>query len=192
MLVLLFYACICFFKAPVCRAVFQHIIQKVSLHQQWNLNKVETQLFAFCCCLALFPNLWTSLSLAMSSSICIALHITKKSWLKPLLIYFVIFVFISGYGSPHPISLFVNLVFSPLFASLYFPITGLQLFFDFLNPVFDFLWLGLFYVLEQLKLETLPQQERLSSLKSWMFLAFLFLIFNIKTHWTKYREIKDF
>ncbi len=173
--ILFFFTIMTGLQAPCVRALIQLLLTRLSTNRKLFWRPWQVALFSGIICLALFPEWLSSLSLLMSWACALALSLTEfsNSKLKQhTLIYFVLLPIISSLAIPHPLTIFINFVFVPVFGVLVFPMSLLVLFLPFLAFMTDRLWEFLIEVLSRLESFT----PSLGTFKIFIFYQWLFLL----------------
>ena len=178
---LFLYTLFCNLKAPVLRAYLQIIFSLRNPH-----HSLKT-LLGGCLILAIAPQMWSSLSLQLSW--CVALVISSKlihKTLSLLLIYILLFLFLSPLEVAHPISILTTLVFTPLIAFVFLPLSFISALIPALTPLSDPLWRGFIGFLKILSSE-LPLLQPNFQLLPWH-KWFLLITFNLVLFYLEVRH----
>lgn len=103
-----------------------------------------------------------SLSLCAVSTFTTPSNSTLSQVLRQVTIYLLLFPLLIPLSAPHPISIFCNLLFTPLLNAVLFPMSLIAFAFGFLRPIVDHLWDAVHWALLELApllpdgLEALP------------------------------------
>jgi ComEC/Rec2-related protein len=165
LLILFFYALVAGMNAPVMRA-FVNILFIYWLSESTNSwPTLIISLISGLSTIFLFPQFLLSQSFYLSWACSLILLLcqnfsrNKKSqttMISSVAIYFGLIPFLISLGIPHPISIFINLLFNSVFSIFLFPITVLSMFFSQLRPLCLFLWENLFRLFELIGHEISP------------------------------------
>lgn len=177
-------------EPPCTRSLAHFVLTKANkkYHLFWSSH--NEVMFSGFITLFFFPNWINSLSFFLSWICALTLSIkTESSFYKSLLIYLGVLPALSSFGSPHPFSIIMNLIFTPIIGTIVFPLAIAASFFECLNIVFNIFWEFLFQFLDICSrfmptLATLPIPLR------WLWLSLL--IFHFFLHLkTVYRAQND-
>ena len=144
-LLLLLYAGVALFQAPVSRALLHLYLRHLAQSRKWFLSQTQLSLLSGTFCLFLFPHWGQSYSFLLSWCASLALAcISDHQWpQKPLeqatFIYGFFLYPLSFISHPHPLAILFNALISPLVGFLLFPLALAGLVFPFLRKSMDFL-----------------------------------------------------
>lgn len=149
--ILFLYAHMTLLNAPVLRSFFAQALRTVNEITEWNLTALDRLKLSIGFTLVVRPELWNSFSLLLSVAATLALSLAAPNrWRQALSVYIVMCLFLAGFGAPPPESILYNLVFTPLFAWLYFPMTWLLIVLPFLSPLVDAMWSATFFIFQEM------------------------------------------
>ena len=129
-------------KPPVVRALFHSAYQSFNLKYSLHWPPPLVHLISGLTCLCLNPEWWQSSSLILSWLATLILSLpTSNPWTSVSLIYLAIFPFTWNWGyTPHPISIVLNLLISPLFFGSLLPLSFLSVIYPPLNGLYLGIW----------------------------------------------------
>jgi predicted membrane metal-binding protein len=144
------FAAICQFQPPVVRALCSLLAQATSRRLKLFWRSEQIALYSGLWCLILFPEWWISHSLLLSWLASLALCFSRKTIYQHVLIFFFIspILFNSSFYS-----VLNNLIFAPVFAFFYFPMTVATALLPYSPPLGNFLWRITFSVMSYLPTE---------------------------------------
>ena len=127
---------------PVVRAWFSLIMRFVKIRFALHWNHTLSVWYTSFAALLFFAPWYNSFSFLLSWSASLALALSKDRNLlaRNLIVYFVMAPLLGSISYPHPISIFVNTLFLPLFGLFFFPLTLLSVLFSPLVVVVDYAW----------------------------------------------------
>ena len=156
------------FQAPLVRALFQRLFERLSMHFQLNHLSIQSNIISAWTLLAICPSWINSISFQLSwvASSILALKPPTRKGLTPraknLLrsnceIYLALFPILAVLSPPHPLSILINTIAIPLMGGLIIPLS----FFHCLvgeSKMFDYFWTlfvdSMIYTQNTLKLES--------------------------------------
>ena len=140
------------FKAPAVRALTAWCSNELNLRAELNWPRSLTAAITGLLCLGLNPHWWLGLSLPLSWVASLSFQIFPKSNLKSLAtVYLLGLPLLSSLDVANPFAIIINLIFSPIFFTLHFPISWLAGFVPALQSLVDPLWSLSFWVLDLFK-----------------------------------------
>ena len=127
---------------PVVRAWFSLIIGSVKRRFALHWNHTLSVWYVSFAALLFFSPWYNSFSflLSWSASLALALSKNKNLLTRNLIVYFVMAPLLGSISHPHPMSIFVNTLFLPLFGIFFFPLTLLSVLISPLVVVVDHAW----------------------------------------------------
>ena len=160
-IVLMIYACFTGLNPPILRAFISLMLMWLQTSFKWGWKPHLHVLTTGFICLALDFNLYNSLSLQLSWAAALSLGWTSKKNLKHVTVYLFLIPFLSVLNPAHPFSIILNILFTPFFCFIFFPLTLIS---------FVFPWSELFYLpLVQLMEAFVEQTANLMPSFSWTF-----------------------
>lgn len=188
-LFIVFYALITHLHPPVVRALFSFFLFQLSHSGKlfWS-HSLVTQ-FSGVFCLIYSPHWIHSLSLQLSWLAALAYGMSSSSVKKALIIYVVVFPFVSQWQFLHPLTVLINWLLAPLIGFILLPLSFVTALFSFLQPVSDTVWNFIFFILKGAS-HLLPDLPRLSFFQklqeyTWLYIGSVFLISHITAIWRK-------
>lgn len=139
--------------------------------------------------LILFPEWVNSYSFLLSWSCSLALQARQSSsaFEKQLTTYVFLFVFLLPVGSPHPVSIYTNLLLAPVLGLLLFPICLLNLVFTSITPLVETMW-GVVLVLLEFATEFVVAESQLALLH--VYLWWPLLTVHIFLHLKRMKDVE--
>lgn len=177
--ILSLYAGFCQFSPPVTRALVHWSLKHLQRHQRWFWSPEQMSLYASATTLALFPHWLFSLSLPLSWTAALLLSSSlgnKSSLHKQITLYLGLSPLIFLFAPLHPISILMNLLFSPVMTVL-LPLLFCTLFLP-LAPVTDFIFQCMFQMFSWLELqwESSSPVFHISLPWVWVYVVFIHLL----------------
>jgi ComEC/Rec2-related protein len=166
-------------QAPCARAYIQFLLNWCNKKQKLFWRPWHVTLISGLLCLVLFPQWILSSSLMMSWVCALAISMTARSdspVKQQIMIYFALLPIVASLSAPHPFVILINLVFTPLFGLVVFPLVLLSLVFPPLTLFVDRIWSLIIAILSKISVFTPPLGTFSLSLScQWVFLLGLHL-----------------
>lgn len=137
---LLLYVAVSGFNAPLLRAFIGLTALQSSQSNKLYWRGLTALLISISVSLLLNTQLWSSYSLILSWTVCCALSLNLKPLKKCIVIYVASLPVLLQFQWVHPISIFTNLIFAPVFSVIHFPLSFLSLFSTDLSSLSEFVW----------------------------------------------------
>ena len=128
--ILLLYVAVSGFNPPLLRAFISLSSKQCSKIHKLHWGPSIALLISIVASLLVQPKLWSSYSLILSWVVCSVLLLHQKPLKKCITIYIFSLPVLVQFQWVHPISIFTNLFFAPIFSVLHFPLSFLSLFFN--------------------------------------------------------------
>lgn len=171
------YAHITLLNAPVLRSFFSQFLKTLDRAFELNLTSLDRLKVSVALTLFVRPELWNSFSLLLSAAATLALSTAAPNRvLQAVLVYVLMCFFLTSLGAPGPAAILFNLMFTPVFAYFYFPITWLLVPLPFIHPFVDSLWSFVFLVFEAVQTDALPANGELGKQPPWHFIAAILFV----------------
>lgn len=164
-------------QAPCARAFIQMCLSYVNKKHKLFWRPWQLTLLSGFVCLALFPEWVKSPSLLMSWVCALSLSLpikTNNKLQEHAVVYIVLLPLLSSLALPHPAVILINFAFTPLFATVLFPIALLSAPLHLLTPVADILWGLLVLSLEHISPYVSPLGTyNVTTISQWLFLLII-------------------
>ena len=129
------------FKAPAVRALTHWCSKELNIRKELGWPRSLTAAITGLLCLGLNPDWWLGLSLPLSWVASLSFQFFPNSKLKSLaLVYVLGLPLLSSLSVANPFSILVNIIFSPVFFSLHFPLSWLAGVITPLQSYVDSIW----------------------------------------------------
>ena len=143
---------------PVVRAFGFYSFHLINKKFRLFYSPLESTIISSALIVCLLPTWWGSLSFLMSVLASLLVHSHKTSFLRlctrmylgliPVLIFL---------GIPHPLSILINWIFTPIFTVLLFPLSLLAYFWPLWGPIANTAWIWTHEILTQIPLNMLTK-----------------------------------
>ena len=181
---LFLYALLTGLHPPVLRAFVSISLGNICQRLQLGWTRDIQILITGQICLLLNPSLYMSLSLLLSWAAALSLSFFKNEYLKHVSVYFFLFPFLSSLYISHPLSILINILFTPIFIFILFPFTVLSFFIPPLQGAYEMLWFSVEALIQKIYLSLPPSSfvlPQFSTKTLWLLLISThFLIFFMK------------
>lgn len=143
LLFLVLYAFACQLNPPVVRALIALFLRKWNSKFHWHWSAMDQTFLTGLLCLSFFPHWIGSWSLLLSWLAAIAIHwpLQHESTSKrACLVYVFLLPVMCLWSTSSPIHILCNILFTPVFSVVLFPLSILTALLPLLNPLTDFCW----------------------------------------------------